>query len=32
LVNTRVFSISYTASTWVPLIDARIIMGSEVDG
>ena len=22
------FSISYTASTWVPLIDARIIMGS----
>jgi len=31
LVNTRVFSISYTASTTVPLIDARIIMGTEVD-
>jgi hypothetical protein len=28
MVDTRVLSISYTGSTWVPLVDARIIMGT----
>ena len=31
MVDTRVLSISFTGSTWVPLVDARIIMGTHID-